>query len=77
MALLSLSHHAQLSALSARNTLALLPRAAVAVAYVLMKWDEACRTRHTLKGLTDHELKDIGLTRDQAMSEADKPFWRL
>ena len=29
-----------------------------------------------LRGLDDHMLRDIGITRDQAEHEANKPFWR-
>ncbi len=33
--------------------------------------------RRRLGALTDAELKDLGLTRDQAAAEADRPFWDL
>jgi uncharacterized protein YjiS (DUF1127 family) len=32
--------------------------------------------RHQLVGLTDHQLRDIGLTRGQIEHESCKPFWR-
>ena len=34
--------------------------------------------REALRELADdpHLLRDLGLTRDQALEEADKPFWR-
>ena len=34
--------------------------------------------REALRALADdpHLLRDLGLTRDQALEEADKPFWR-
>ena len=34
--------------------------------------------RKTLRDLADdpHMLRDLGLTREQALNEADKPFWR-
>lgn len=35
------------------------------------------RTRLILAEMSDHMLKDIGLTRCDAVREADKPFWRL
>jgi len=38
-------------------------------------FDRACQ-RETLAELTDHQLRDIGLTRSQADAEAAKPFWR-
>lgn len=33
-------------------------------------------TRRALRGLTDDELLDIGLSVQQARIEAGKPFWR-
>jgi uncharacterized protein YjiS (DUF1127 family) len=32
--------------------------------------------RHALLELDDRRLKDIGLTRDQALEEGCKPLWR-
>ncbi|WP_085578929.1 MULTISPECIES: DUF1127 domain-containing protein [unclassified Pseudomonas] len=34
-------------------------------------------TRRALLGLTPQQLKDIGLTREQALEEGLKPFWRI
>jgi uncharacterized protein YjiS (DUF1127 family) len=34
-------------------------------------------TRRALLRLTDEQLKDVGLSRAQAMREALQPFWRL
>lgn len=34
------------------------------------------RTRLTLLGLTDEQLRDIGLSHEQARREGLKPFWR-
>jgi len=33
------------------------------------------RQRNALKNLDDHLLRDIGLTRDEAEIEAEKPLW--
>jgi uncharacterized protein YjiS (DUF1127 family) len=33
------------------------------------------RQRQQLRQLDDHQLRDIGLTREQAEREADRPFW--
>ena len=33
------------------------------------------RQRRTLANLTDHELKDIGVTRKEAQKEAARPLW--
>ncbi len=37
---------------------------------------EKARQRGLLKHLEDHQLRDIGLTREQAHREARKPFWK-
>lgn len=34
-------------------------------------------TRKALLNLTPEQLKDIGLTREQAQEEGLKPFWRI
>ncbi|MBA3446014.1 MAG: DUF1127 domain-containing protein [Pseudaminobacter sp.] len=39
-------------------------------------WVERRRQRHILAELTDGQLRDIGLSRDEAFREARKPFWR-
>ncbi len=35
------------------------------------------RERAQLRALNDRELRDIGITRYDALHEAMKPFWRL
>jgi uncharacterized protein YjiS (DUF1127 family) len=40
-------------------------------------WHERGRSRRALVELNDHMLKDIGITRLDALREASKPFWRL
>ncbi|MCA6119177.1 DUF1127 domain-containing protein [Bradyrhizobium sp. WSM 1738] len=37
---------------------------------------ERSRQRQALAELDDHHLKDIGKTRQEAMAEAAKPFWK-
>ena len=37
---------------------------------------ERSRQRQALAELDDHFLKDIGVTRQQAIVEAAKPFWK-
>ena len=39
-------------------------------------WRERTRQRRLLAGLSDRELKDIAVSRVDALREADKPFWR-
>lgn len=41
----------------------------------LVMWRHAARTRRQLAELPDNALADIGLTRDMAMREAERPFW--
>ena len=41
-------------------------------------WEERIRQRAALRDILDdpHLLADIGITRDEALEQADKPFWR-
>ena len=39
-------------------------------------WQQRQRTRRALKQLSPQALTDIGLSRTQAMREAEKPFWQ-
>jgi uncharacterized protein YjiS (DUF1127 family) len=38
-------------------------------------WRQNARSRHELLRLSERELKDIGLTRYEALYEANRPFW--
>jgi uncharacterized protein YjiS (DUF1127 family) len=42
----------------------------------IREWCRRVRSRHELRELNDHVLKDIGLTRDAVAHEVAKPFWR-
>jgi uncharacterized protein YjiS (DUF1127 family) len=42
----------------------------------LETWSERTRRRRELMRLDDHLLRDIGITRADAIAEASKPFWR-
>jgi len=53
-----------------------LSRLAFAVALTVFTWENRRRTRHALKRLDGHILRDIGLDPHAAESEAQKPFWR-
>jgi uncharacterized protein YjiS (DUF1127 family) len=44
---------------------------------LLLAWHERARQRRHLQSLSDHMLRDIGLTRADVFAEASKPFWRL
>ena len=39
-------------------------------------WFERARQRRALAQLSNAELRDIGLSRGEALGEAQKPFWR-
>ena len=40
------------------------------------EWLRRIESRRELAGLCDRALRDIGITRVDALREADKPFWR-
>jgi uncharacterized protein YjiS (DUF1127 family) len=46
------------------------------VAVTLTKWSERRRTRIALADLDDHMLRDIGLDRRTALTEARRKFWQ-
>jgi uncharacterized protein YjiS (DUF1127 family) len=41
-----------------------------------LEWQERHRSRRDLMRLSEHQLKDIGLSRFDAEEEYSKPFWR-
>ncbi len=43
---------------------------------ILLEWHERARQRRQLLSLSDHMLKDIGISRADAEGEASKPFWQ-
>lgn len=52
-------------------SLPLFAQFAVVLAGVVTKWRTNARTRNQLWYLSDHQLRDVGLTR-----EARLPFWK-
>ena len=44
-------------------------------AQTVFLWHERARQRRHLQGLSDHMLRDIGLTRADVHAECSKPFW--
>jgi uncharacterized protein YjiS (DUF1127 family) len=42
----------------------------------ILIWHERSRQRRDLAQLSDHMLRDIGLSRADVWSECEKPFWR-
>ena len=65
-----------LTHLSARQEIPFLATLAIRFAGLVTAWDTRHRTRKRLKSLEWHLVSDIGLTRAEAMKEAQKPFWR-
>ena len=49
---------------------------AVGLADLLYLWQRRLREREFLMQMTTAQLKDIGLSRADALQEAEKPFWR-
>jgi uncharacterized protein YjiS (DUF1127 family) len=47
-----------------------------AAARLIAQWIERARQRQALAGLEDRMLRDIGITRVDAVCECEKPFWR-
>ena len=43
---------------------------------LLLIWEQRLKDRDTLESMPQSRLRDIGLTRGQAMHEARKPFWQ-
>lgn len=43
---------------------------------ILATWQARARSRQLLAELDGHLLKDIGISRGDALREAAKPFWR-
>lgn len=41
----------------------------------LYRWHQLSRERNTLRHLSDHMLKDIGLSREAVRRESRRPFW--
>ena len=41
----------------------------------LLQWHELARQRRALLALSDHMLKDIGISRAEAEREASRRFW--
>ena len=53
---------------------------AVAVCRSVTRWIARSRQRHALCEIAEsndfHLLKDIGVSQEEALREAEKPFWR-
>jgi uncharacterized protein YjiS (DUF1127 family) len=44
---------------------------------LLLIWHQRARQRRQLQTLSDHMLRDLGLTRADVLAESSKPFWRI
>ena len=53
----------------------ILLNAAVWLVFALLRWQELAQQRRRLLSLDDRMLKDIGITRAEAMREGTRPFW--
>jgi uncharacterized protein YjiS (DUF1127 family) len=42
----------------------------------LAEWRERYDQRNTLAAMNDRMLKDVGISRSDAIRESSKPFWR-
>ena len=51
-------------------------RAVKAVASVLIVWQKRLRDRDALRTMSAAQLMDLGIRREDALREAEKPFWR-
>ena len=70
------AHHTpQIAYLGAQSSLSPLAAVALRVAVLLTQWSERRRTRIHLTYLDDHLLRDVGLDRSTAYSEARRKFW--
>ena len=49
---------------------------AFAVIELLLTWQERANQRFHLQQMSDHMLKDLGISRADATGESSKPFWR-
>ena len=61
---------------SPHGTVVLLWTLAETLAHEIRRWRDRAETRRALRDLDAHLLKDVGLTRAQALNEAAKPFWK-
>ncbi|WP_417719155.1 DUF1127 domain-containing protein [Salipiger sp.] len=70
------AHAPQLAYLGAQSPLPLLSAVALRAAVALARWSELSRTRKALKQLDEHILRDVGLERHAAYTEARRKFWQ-
>ncbi|WP_118132530.1 DUF1127 domain-containing protein [Oceanicella sp. SM1341] len=66
----------ELLVLDRQTRLPALADVLVRFARLTLIWSHRARTRRALSQLDTARLADIGLTREMALDEAAKPFWR-
>ncbi len=52
-----------------------LMQAVIKAAATLSHWQDRAEQRYRLAEMDQHVLLDIGISRNQALAEARKPFW--
>lgn len=52
-----------------------LRRGVSGAASVVLRWQELARDRRRLQEMDERMLKDIGISRADALHEASRPFW--
>lgn len=62
--------------LTSRVNLPVLSDLALEIALLAARWSHRARSRRALMDLDSRLLLDIGLEREAALKEAEKPFWR-
>jgi uncharacterized protein YjiS (DUF1127 family) len=68
-------HGARRHAAAAYRFAAALARATLVASDTLHLWMDRCRQRRALGKMSDHMLKDLGLSRSDAGRETGKRFW--
>jgi uncharacterized protein YjiS (DUF1127 family) len=58
------------------DTFPATPRRLAILGSALLEWLRRSRSRESLAGLTERELRDVGLTQADVVRECGKPFWR-
>jgi uncharacterized protein YjiS (DUF1127 family) len=76
---------AAVQAMPSRSFVGLVPRPAehrsgrrwlVGLCDLVLTWHERARQRRQLMAMDDHQLRDIGISRADALGEGLQPFWR-
>ena len=53
-----------------------LPILVATVPHLVAEWRRRARSRAELARMSDHDLRDIGITRTEVAHELAKPIWR-